>query len=852
MAVDSSYNFIALTGKKGAQGEKGEKGDSGTAANYLGILNSLPESASVGDYFVAGNTLQKYKKIDVNTIYSLEVAYYTGDHNEMSFPVSLTKGEAWDGLYQSDFLKINTHMENTGIPVLLGENDSGTEVFTCDFVDIDEDWEPYFKIVTTTDSTNYPVGHFVYFLAQEGEEPIGWDVGKETYTDTTILNGDYSDKIGIETSWYWDSINEYQTYADVEFIFTETTYTPYYIPSFVYTYTSSGTWEQTDDIKNIDVFSDIVSLANSANNATAVQIVKRLVASDIFVENLAAQKILFQNYVGSFESENSTAKVGDTIISMGVNPKDSTDTDYSFIIQRCIRAANESTGTSEVWMKHFWTKFLASGLLTLNLSGCLQLNNDVKINPASTLSQVATFHNQISTYQEFDINGTKTAFVVLCCGDILKSTDGKNWTQIYTGKYHSLSSPKDNPYYPADIIYYYTLSGGFKNKQTSKITFITGDPENDSWDFRYYNESTETLSDPFYSLQTAGWIPQGLCYYNSKYYFTAFGYPTEGQNSSRETGISNTILYSVDFTAKNIELTEEYSQTYTQKSFFQSNFVINGKMYSIGLGSGDIYEWDDDSNEFVLKKDFDNLSDFSINNDKIIVCPSDTYFYYQDLNDFDPAGEWIKVTPTLSDGTTPTESLRNCLYANNLYLFNTNSIKAENGKYYSTIYSSADLVNWSTSKVETSTTPSFVYSNIFDTYLLIATASSTSYNTDGKGILMRADYESVKDSLSTLQSNAITSKSLGTSSSYIKFANGLLIQWGKDSNGCGATSTISYKTITLPLSYTSSSSYIALVSGTAASSAVNHCCSVNYQSAKNSFNTCETYNSQHRWITIGY
>lgn len=48
MAVDSSYNFIALTGKKG------EKGDSSESANYLGILNSLPESASTGDYFTAG------------------------------------------------------------------------------------------------------------------------------------------------------------------------------------------------------------------------------------------------------------------------------------------------------------------------------------------------------------------------------------------------------------------------------------------------------------------------------------------------------------------------------------------------------------------------------------------------------------------------------------------------------------------------------------------------------------------------------------------------------------------------------------------------------------------------------
>lgn len=115
-----------------------------------------------------------------------------------------------------------------------------------------------------------------------------------------------------------------------------------------------------------------------------------------------------------------------------------------------------------------------------------------------------------------------------------------------------------------------------------------------------------------------------------------------------------------------------------------------------------------------------------------------------------------------------------------------------------------------------------------------------------------ATYTGLKNALRAFYKKLIPSYSLGTSSSYIKFANGLLIQWGKDSNGCGATSTISYKTITLPLSYTSSSSYIALVSGTAASSAVNHCCSVNYQSAKNSFNTCETYNSQHRWITIGY
>ncbi len=409
-------------------------------------------------------------------------------------------------------------------------------------------------------------------------------------------------------------------------------------------------------------------------------------------------------------------------------------------------------------MKNFWTKFLAAGLLALNLCGCSQLNNDAKTDSASKISQVATFHNPISNYQEFSIDGTKTAFVTLHCGDILQSTDGETWKQIYTGKYHSLSSPKDNPYNPASFIYYYITLGAFKNQQTSKITFITGDPENASWDFRYYDESSASLSDPFFTLQTDGWIPQGLCYYNSKYYFTAFPYPTVGQNSSTVVSeavyASNVVLYSVDFTAEEIELTAEYSQIYDSDTYFQANFVVNSKMYSVGLSSGDIYEWDDDSSKFVLKKDFDNLSDISINNDKIILCPSETYFYYQNLSDFAPAAAWTKITPTLSDGTTPSKALRNCLYANNLYLFTTNYTREENGKYYSSIYSSTDLENWSVSEVESLNAPEFVYSNILDTYLLMTVASSaTSFNTDGKGILMRADYESTSDSRSSAQYN---------------------------------------------------------------------------------------------------
>ena len=81
-----------------------------------------------------------------------------------------------------------------------------------------------------------------------------------------------------------------------------------------------------------------------------------------------------RNYVASISSSTSSQS-GDMMIYMGKNPKNFTaDSEYQFAISKFIG----QIGSSEMWKDMLKTKILASGLLSLMITGCVNPTDGVK------------------------------------------------------------------------------------------------------------------------------------------------------------------------------------------------------------------------------------------------------------------------------------------------------------------------------------------------------------------------------------------------------------------------------------------------------------------------------------------
>lgn len=108
-----------------------------------------------------------------------------------------------------------------------------------------------------------------------------------------------------------------------------------------------------------------------------------LIANKAVIGKLSSQEIQFLEYVASIASSTLMARSGSTPgtrqVYMGKNPRYPNDAsrEYEFAMQEYLGL----NGSTEVWMKHFWTKFLTSGLFALTLSGCLQANDGVFSRP---------------------------------------------------------------------------------------------------------------------------------------------------------------------------------------------------------------------------------------------------------------------------------------------------------------------------------------------------------------------------------------------------------------------------------------------------------------------------------------
>lgn len=135
--------------------------------------------------------------------------------------------------------------------------------------------------------------------------------------------------------------------------------------------------------------------------------------------------------------------------------------------------------------------------------------------------------------------------------------------------------------------------------------------------------------------------------------------------------------------------------------------------------------------------------------------------------------------------------------------------------------------------------------------------------------LQKGDIANLKSSISSIESVNTTQSNLISSlnsrpyitasnlaeTGYVKWSNGLLIQWGHAStSSCqssdGAWNKIS---ITMPLSYKSSSSYEVMATAAPAVSVPNSHCEVDGKDSGNVFHTYECYTQRGtHWIAIGY
>lgn len=818
MALSSDYVITALTGKQGIQGDKGDKGATGASGKSVIAQYSVDGSSSWHSTYTSGDIYMR-TSTDSGATWSSAMRIVgekgatgaKGDKGDKG-DKGATGAKGLDGIV----LKCNVGSLNYTLQRNKKANYEA-QSFTLALYQGSTVLTPSSSTITTSNVKNLTVSKsgtstitITATSAYNGAIPSGYIIATLVYNNvsysmnipiTTNYNGKYLGLLSALPSSA--NLGDYFV-ASKTFSASSTTYTQSFVYERVCSSSNTYAWIVSTEINSVEVFSDILSLVNASSNSQAVAIVQRLVASDIFVNNLSAQKILFQHFVAS-SSINNKAKVGDQIISMGYNPKDSSDTDFSFMIQKCIQEANSSTGQEEVWMKHFWTKFLASGLLTLNLSGCLQTTGDVKTNPASVWTKFATFHNSITATWAGEINGKEKIYVGLSCGDIYSTSNGKTWTQEFESE-NSESPARFETSVVAFCKYnnklYSCVGGSLFNLRCS-----------DNWNT---------------SLGTFNYAPQSMVVYNNKLYI----------------GTSNTYYYTYDGT---------FICSDKKTSKMQFFVVFKNELYVLATAYSSFYKINASGNPIEISTQLTTyLQNPTASNNYIVAVtgPSSDlrgriYYSLDGIN-------WKYTYPKLKDGSQCTSSYNNFFYKEGLFIFPC----AVDGNACGDIFVTTDFENWL--HIENSADYAWntvCYSNLTNSFLLGGVDTIADTNTDGKGQLWKADYTSLSSLAEISQAPYITSYNLAETG-YVKWSNGLLIQWGKSSYA-NDTSSYKYKTITMPLAYKSSTAYQVIMNGYPAGSGPNYCCAPdNSKDAGTSWTSQRfgylcIYASTPRWIAIG-
>ena len=206
--------------------------------------------------------------------------------------------------------------------------------------------------------------HQIWWQGSLDADNIGHDPLDEDYW--------YNDDITDPRNYCTPSLGDFITWAGPE---SSTRYKSF---NYQYVCTAANTysWERySDEQDTMTSLGDIMSLVDETSHQSsskAVEIVNRLVANEVFAKSMSAIKVLFQDYCGSITSQNPT--IGDMMIYMGKNPRlSSVAREFQFAISEYLG----KVGQQEMWSDKLITKILASGLLALNVTGCVQTTEEV-------------------------------------------------------------------------------------------------------------------------------------------------------------------------------------------------------------------------------------------------------------------------------------------------------------------------------------------------------------------------------------------------------------------------------------------------------------------------------------------
>ncbi len=130
-------------------------------------------------------------------------------------------------------------------------------------------------------------------------------------------------------------------------------------------------------------------------------LIENLFSQQATIDELQSLSLLFSEYCGSVNSQNPS--VGDMMIYMGKNPRLTAATrEFRFAISQYLG----KIGGQEMWSDKLVTKFLAGGLLALNLMGCVQ-----------TTDAVYSKVGESNTWKEVDLDGSDTSPIYSVSGD---------------------------------------------------------------------------------------------------------------------------------------------------------------------------------------------------------------------------------------------------------------------------------------------------------------------------------------------------------------------------------------------------------------------------------------------------
>lgn len=591
-------------------------------------------------------------------------------------------------------------------------------------------------------------------------------------------------------------------------------------------------------------------MALASNNTQAVAIVQRLVASDIFVNNLSAQKILFQHFVASVSSENPA--LGDMMIYMGKNPKNNTAaSEYQFSISKYIG----KLGNQEMWKDMLTTKILASGLLSLMITGCVDVSDDVKIannssfvdtgfyeiqqekDAGSYIRTMNVFNNQyfcISTSgsiflskdlnSDFTYNDTlkKAAgaqnFISACIvggkmyclmkNKLLSSSDLLNWDTLLETNEIILSGSywkNKNKYVihaedkTDETLYIFDFdSQTYNTLKTSCIyTFLISDDYVFLYDLEddiFYITDGNTLTPIDLSIPYAhiGFIPfELLASYNNKFYITALS------KNQPSTGF-NYDFYEISYDDGNFKAT----LLFQEKTF---SFRIQYSTHKVLTPYGIVVNY----NKFLYLLDWNgNITDISPDSTKENTL---TYFYYtQGFAYF---------------------------------------IKAHSG----TVFVSENLKEWKTFTIPLNSAHNnpYIYGVFFinNLQLFLSIGNTTASSPEEFNPIVdifKMEKVSVGESLKSLQERPCIQDCNLEQNGYVLWSNGFLIQWGRGSSN--ETTSGSYKTIYFPIAY--SKIFTAVATGRPSSQWDGYALGI-YEFTNTYFKTSEKYNNYCSWIAIG-